>query len=142
MADSNEILAAASKLGGLISTHASIIAYKEIARQLDLDVTARTMLGQYEQLIETLSQKEAQGLPIEVAEKRAFEQLQQSIAMQPTLKRFAQAQMEYMDLMRKVQETINAGLSGQKAAAPAIDDGSTPPPPASNGGSSKIILET
>ena len=136
MADTNEILAAAGNLGGLIATHPTIKTYKEIARQLDLDVAARDLLSQYEQLIERLSQKEAQMLPIEVSEKRAFEQLQQSIALQPTLKRFAQAQADYMDLMRKVQENINGGLNGQAPAEAAA--GSTPAASAP----SKIILET
>lgn len=141
MADTNEILAAAGKLGGLIGTNPAIMAYKEIARQLDLDVAARDLLMQYEQIIERLSQKEAQMLPIEISEKRAFEQLQQSIALQPTLKRFAQAQTDYMDLMRKVQETINSGLNGQ---APAAIDAPAGSAPATNGGggASKIILET
>jgi cell fate (sporulation/competence/biofilm development) regulator YlbF (YheA/YmcA/DUF963 family) len=137
MADTNEILAAAGRLGGLIATHPSIVAYKEVARQLDLDVAARDLLMQYEQLIERLSQKEAQMLPIEISEKRQFEQLQQSIALQPTLKRFAQAQAEYMDLMRKVQENINGGLNGQ--AAPAAEAAGSAPAASAP---SKIILET
>ena len=136
MADTAEIMAFAGRLGGLISTHPSIAAYKEVARQLDLDVAARNLLMQYEQMIEQLTMKEQQMQPISMQEKQAFEQLQQSISMQPTLKRFAQAQAGYMDLMKKVQETINMGLNGQ---APEVEAGGTA---AEGGGASKIILET
>ena len=102
MADTPEILSAASNLGALLASHSIVSGYKETLRQLDLDVAARNLLQQYEQLVETLSAKEAQMQPIEVAEKHQFEQLQQAIMMSPTLKKFATAQGEYMDLMRKV----------------------------------------
>jgi cell fate (sporulation/competence/biofilm development) regulator YlbF (YheA/YmcA/DUF963 family) len=137
MADTNQILAAAHNLGALVATHPTISSYKEVIRQVDLDVGAKQLLQQYEQLIETLSMKEAQMQPIEVAEKQQFERLQQSIAMNATLKKFASAQAEYMDFMKKVQETINAGMSGQ-APAPEIagQPGGAPAAP------SKIILDT
>jgi cell fate (sporulation/competence/biofilm development) regulator YlbF (YheA/YmcA/DUF963 family) len=135
MADTQEILKAAGGLGALVATHPAIAAYREIIRQLDLDVGAKNLLQQYEQLIETLSIKESQMQPIEVAEKRQFEQLQQSIMMNQTLKKFGTAQQEYMDLMKKVQEAINQGMSGK---APADSGGGgAPAAPAS-----KIILET
>ncbi|HVT80088.1 MAG TPA: hypothetical protein VHM90_05480, partial [Phycisphaerae bacterium] len=68
MADTPEIMKAAANLGALVATHPAIAAYKEIIRQLDLDVGAKTLLQQYEQLIELLTMKEQQMQPIEVAE--------------------------------------------------------------------------
>ncbi|HVS73408.1 MAG TPA: YlbF family regulator [Phycisphaerae bacterium] len=140
MADTAEILSAAHKLGGLVATHPIASGYKEIIRQLDLDVGAKQLLQQYEQLIETLAMKEQQMQPIEVAEKQQFERLQQSIAMNATLKKFASTQAEYMDFMRKVQDTINAGMSGQ--AAPPEAGGGSKGAAEAGGGASKIILET
>lgn len=133
MADTQEILRAAGSLGALVATHPVVATYKETIRQLDLDVGAKTLLQQYEQLIEVLSMKEAQMQPIEVGEKRQFEQLQQSIMMNPTLKKFGQVQHDYMEFMKQVQETINQGMTGKlppEAAAPAAAP------------ASKIILET
>jgi hypothetical protein len=148
MADTAEILSAAHKLGGLVATHPIASGYKEIIRQLDLDVGAKQLLQQYEQLIETLAMKEHETLamkeqqmqPIEVAEKQQFERLQQSIAMNATLKKFASTQAEYMDFMRKVQDTINAGMSGQ--APPPEAGGGSKGAAEAGGGASKIILET
>ena len=136
MAETNDILKAAANLGALVATHPSIAAYREIIRQLDLDVGAKQLLQQYEQLIEMLSIKEQQGLPIEVNEKKAFEQLQQSISMNQTLKKFGAAQQEYMELMKKVQETINAGMTGQAPADASAPAGAAPAP------ANKIILDT
>jgi cell fate (sporulation/competence/biofilm development) regulator YlbF (YheA/YmcA/DUF963 family) len=135
VADTQEIMAAAGNLGALIATHPTVTSYKETIRQLDLDVGAKSLLQQYEQLIETLSMKEAQMQPIEVAEKKQFEQLQQSIMMNPTLKKFATVQGEYMDLMKKVQETINDGMAGKLPPAGQGGGGAA-------GGASKIILDT
>lgn len=138
MADTNEILAAANKLGALVATHPAIATYKEVIRQVDLDVGAKQLLQQYEQLIEHLSMKEQQMQPIEVAEKQQFERLQQSISMNATLKKFAAAQAEYMDFMKKVQETINAGMTGQPAPGSPQEITDAPAPAAP----SKIILDT
>jgi cell fate (sporulation/competence/biofilm development) regulator YlbF (YheA/YmcA/DUF963 family) len=140
MADTNEILAAATKLGSLVATHPAIATYKEVIRQVDLDVGAKQLLQQYEQLIELLSMKEQQMQPIEVSEKQQFERLQQSISMNSTLKKFATAQAEYMDFMKKVQETINAGMTGQPAPGSAQEIAGEAPAPAA--APSKIILDT
>ena len=136
MADTQEILAAAGNLGATIATHPVVQSYKETIRQLDLDVGAKSLLQQYEQLIEQLSMKEAQMQPIEIAEKKQFEQLQQSIMMNPMLKKFAAVQGEYMDIMKKVQEAINDGMSGKVPAG----GGAIPGAPAA--APSKIILDT
>ena len=135
MADTQEVMTAAAGLGALIATHPAVIAYKETIRQLDLDVGAKSLLQQYEQLIEMLSAKEAQMQPIEVAEKKQFEMLQQSIMMNPMLKKFATVQGEYMDVMRKVQEAINGGMTGQIPATPPTGAAAPSAP-------SKIILDT
>ncbi len=137
MADTQDILKAAANLGAIVATHPSVASYREIVRQLDLDVGAKTLLQQYEQLIETLSIKESQMQPIEVNEKRQFEQLQQSIMMNQTLKKFGAAQQEYMELMKKVQESINSGLSGKLSLETAPSDDAPAAAPAN-----KIILDT
>ncbi len=138
MPDTNVILAAAHNLGALVATHPTIAAYREILRQLDLDVGAKQLLQQYEQLIEMLSMKEQQMQPIEVAEKQQFERLQQSISMNATLKKFGAAQAEYMDVMKKIQETINQGMSGQPLPPELAGAGGGAPAAAP----SKIILDT
>lgn len=142
MADTQEILNAAMHLGAILATHPIVASYKETIRQLDLDVGAKNLLQQYEQLIEVLSMKEAQMQPIEIAEKKQFEQLQQSIMMNATLKKFGAVQAEYMDIMKKVQETINAGMSGQTPAQipgqQNVGEGGS----GAGGAASKIILDT
>ena len=55
MAETKDITNAAARLGNLIGEHPAVKAYRELARQLDLDVGARNLLGQFEQLMEALA---------------------------------------------------------------------------------------
>jgi cell fate (sporulation/competence/biofilm development) regulator YlbF (YheA/YmcA/DUF963 family) len=133
VAETQEILNAAARLGNLVGEHAGVKAYRELARQLDLDIGARNLLGQFEQLMETLAMKEATGQPIDLNEKQTAQSLQQSIQIHPLLQKLMAAQHEYMELMKTVQETINAGINGQIKATAEMT-GAAP--------ASKIILET
>jgi hypothetical protein len=46
VAETQDILAAAVRLGALVATHPTVLSYKETIRQLDLDVGAKTLLQQ------------------------------------------------------------------------------------------------
>jgi cell fate (sporulation/competence/biofilm development) regulator YlbF (YheA/YmcA/DUF963 family) len=133
VADINDIVAAATKLGGIIGTHPAVGSYRELTRQLDLDISAQKLLGQFEQLVQLLQMKEQQGQPIEVQEKRDFESLQNSIQMHPLIKKLAAAEGEYRAVMTKVQESINTGLTAQLTGQ-ALPETAAP--------ASKIILDT
>jgi len=133
VADTQVITNAAARLGNLIGEHPAVKSYRELGRQLDLDIGARNLLGQFEQLMEMLAMKESQGQPIEIAEKQQAQSLQQSIQIHPLLQKLVAAQQEYMELMKQVQETINGGINGQIHGTP---EGPAAPP------ASKIILET
>ncbi|MGC8625644.1 MAG: YlbF family regulator [Phycisphaerae bacterium] len=119
MAEDYVLLAEARKLGELIGNQAAIKNYRELTRQLELDIGAKSLLEEFEQLMEQLSVKEASMQPIEIAEKQKAQSLQQSVAMHPLLKKLIGSQMEYMELMRKVQEAITAGINQPEATAAA-----------------------
>ena len=133
MAETKDILNSAARLGNLIGEHPAVMAYRELARQLDLDISARNLLGQFEQLMETLAMKESTGQPIEMNEKQLAQSLQQSIQIHPLLQKLMASQQAYMELMKQVQETINSGINGTVKGTPE----GAPAAPAS-----KIILDT
>ncbi len=123
MVENQKVFEEAQKLGSLIGSHAAVKRYMELTHQLELDVTAKALIGEFEQLMETLATKEASMQPIEVAEKQKFQSLQQSMAIHPLIQKLMAAQTDYTDLMRKVQEAINKGIStpadGPQDALPA-----------------------
>jgi cell fate (sporulation/competence/biofilm development) regulator YlbF (YheA/YmcA/DUF963 family) len=143
VADEKQILASASALGSMIASHPAIITYRELMRQLDLDISARNLLEQFQQVMEVLAMKEATGQPLDLQEKQQFQSLQQSVAMHPLLKKIMQGQVDYTNLMRAVQEAINAGLAKGPAGQILTDTSESEPaaaPAPSPSPASKIIL--
>ncbi|MCE9590175.1 MAG: YlbF family regulator [Planctomycetes bacterium] len=120
MATTQEILAAAKELGKLIATHEASAKFEETLRKLEADVEAQRALNDYNRHMTKLSEKEAAGKPIEVEDKKQLEKLQAGIARNATLRDFQMRQMDYLDLMRRVDEAMS-GDAGAAApgAAPA-----------------------
>ncbi len=116
MANMQEILKAAGDLGKLIAEHASARKFEETVRKLQADVEAQRVLNDYNRHMSKVAEKEASGKPIEVEDKRQLEKLQAAMVRNPLLREFQVAQMDYLDLMRKVDEAM-AG-SGPEASAP------------------------
>lgn len=131
MAAQETLIIEARKLGGLIAQQPVVKSYRELTRQLELDIGARSLLEQFERSMELLAMKEASGQPLDLAEKQKIQSLQQSVAIHPFLKKLIGAQLEYMELMRNVQEAINDGVNEPAGAAKEIDSTSAPAAPAS-----------
>lgn len=114
-----QILEAATKLGQMISEHPAAKKMEDTITKLQSDADAQKILTEYNQTIQTLSQKEAQGQPIEVADKAKLGELQKQVAMNPNLRDFQMVQMDYVDLMRRVDDAISGrpdGDSGDDSA--------------------------
>lgn len=131
MADQDMLLTEAKKLGSVIARQAAVHNYRELSRQLELDIGARSLLEQFERAMEVLAMKEASGQPLDLSEKQKIQSLQQSVSIHPFLKKLIASQIEYMDLMRAVQEAITEGVN-QPIEANLLDEKpSSAAPPAS-----------
>lgn len=106
MATTQEILAAAKELGKLIATHESSVQFEQTLRKLEADIEAQRLMNDYNRHMTGLAEKEAAGKPIEIADKRQLEKLQAGIARNATLREFQMKQMDYLDLMRRVDEAM------------------------------------
>ena len=116
MATTQEILDSAKSLGKLIATHEAARSFEENLKKLEADVDAQRVLNDLNRHAVTLAEKEQNGQPIEVEDKRKLEKLQGDVARNAVLQNFQLMQMDYVDLMRKVDEAI----SGRDSAAPAL----------------------
>ena len=128
MTTTQEVLDAAKKLGSLINEHEAAQRMQQAVERIQQDSEAQRLLNDYNRQVQTIAEKESQGKPIEVEDKRALEKLQNQIASNPTLRQFQIAQMHYVDLMRQVDEAI-AGKAPQAAAG-----AQAAPPPGAGGG--------
>ena len=116
MADTDAILKAATDLGKLIAAHPTTRKYEDVLKRLDDDTDAQRLMTDLNRHRETLAEKEAAGKPIEVDDKKKMTQLQQDVAMSPILRDLQMAQMDYLDLMRKVDQRM-ADAAGPDAPA-------------------------
>ncbi len=119
MATTQEILSAARDLGKLIASHPAAVKFEDIVKQLQADVEAQRLLTDLNRHMEALGEKEAQGQPIEVADKRKLEELQGKMIRHPLLSKFQMVQMDYLDLMRQVDDALAGG-------SPAATGGAAP----------------
>lgn len=107
MATTQEILEAAQALGKQISTHEASIKFEKLLKALQEDVEAQRLLNDYQRHMAKIAEKETKGNPIEVDDKRRLEDLQNRVISHPTLRDLQVSQMDYMDLMRQVNEAIS-----------------------------------
>lgn len=115
MATTQEILDAAHALGKIISTHEVARKLEDAVGKLQGDLEAQRVMTDYQRFLNSLAEKESQGRPIEVADKKKLDDLQNQVIRNPLLRAFQMAQMDYLDLMRKV----DAAISGESPEAPA-----------------------
>lgn len=124
MPSTQEILDDARKLGEKIAGHDVAKKLESALKALDGDQKAQRALNDYNRHLQSIAEKEQSGRPIEVEDKKKLRDLQNAVVSSPTLRDFQIAQMDYMDLLRKVDEAMTGevdapipGGGGQPAAA-------------------------
>ncbi|HAI10975.1 MAG TPA: hypothetical protein DCM28_04680 [Phycisphaerales bacterium] len=127
MATKQEIMDAATKLGKLIADNPVGQKLEDAIKKLESDLDAQRAMNDYQRVIQALSEKEAAGQPIEVEEKQKLQTLQNAVMHNLTLQQFQIAQMDYLDLMREVDQVVSAQSTGQQA----VSDAAQPAPAAS-----------
>ncbi len=118
MASTEQILKAARDLGELVSTHEATRKLTDALKQLEKDRDAQRLLTDHRRHMSTIAQKEQEGKPIEVSDKHKLEDLQSKVIQHPLLRDLQIIQMDYLDLMRQVDEAIS-GLP-KETEAPAV----------------------
>jgi len=107
VATTQEILNSAKALGQQVSTHEASIKFEKSLKALQADVEAQRLLNDYQRHMAKIAEKETKGDPIEVEDKRRLEDLQGQVVTHSTLRDLQVSQMDYLDLMRQVDEMIS-----------------------------------
>jgi cell fate (sporulation/competence/biofilm development) regulator YlbF (YheA/YmcA/DUF963 family) len=103
-ATEQEIVDQAKKLGDLVAQHPAIAKYREAQRAVSQDPDASRLLSEFDRQLETLARQEQSGMGVTDAQRRSLEALQAQIASQLKVKALSIAQVDYMDLLRKVSQ--------------------------------------
>ena len=119
MATTEQILQAAGDLGKMVAEHTAAKTFADTTAKLHKDTDAQRTLNDYHRHVQSLQEKQSAGKPIEVEDKRRLEKLQQNMVKNPLLRDLQMVQMDYLDLMRKVDQAM--AIQDQSAAqSPAL----------------------
>lgn len=125
MATTQEILQAAQDLGKLIASHPAAVQFEKIVKELQADIQAQRLMTDLNRQLEKIAEKEANQQPIEVADKRAVEEIQNKVIRHPLLSKFQMVQMDYLDLMRQVDQALTAHEADMIPTGQPIDQAPT-----------------
>jgi cell fate (sporulation/competence/biofilm development) regulator YlbF (YheA/YmcA/DUF963 family) len=121
--DTQQLMQEAEKLGRLVAQHPAVARYKSAQKAVSDDPEAGRMLADMDRQIESLSRQEQSGMPISDAQRAALEAAQNRVVSHIKIKNWNMAQVDFIDLLRKITQTIQRQLGDQPA--PGADGGSS-----------------
>ena len=124
--ETQQIMDEASKLGDLVAQHPAVARYKEARRAVDQDPEANRLMSELERQYETLARQQQSGLPITDAQQQQLESIQSRIVSHLKIKALNLAQVEFIDLLRRVTQTIQRQLNLQEAVPQSATGGGGP----------------
>jgi cell fate (sporulation/competence/biofilm development) regulator YlbF (YheA/YmcA/DUF963 family) len=130
--DTQQIMDAAAKLGEMLSQHPAIQKYRDAQKAVSADPDAARLLREFDRTLESLARNEQAGVPVTDAQRMALENLQAQIMSHIKIKALNMAQVDFVDLLRKVTQTIHRPLADTTGAGPAA--GAAGGAPAGGGG--------
>src|SRR5688572_20036008 len=125
--DTQHIMEEAEKLGRIVAQHPAVARYKSAQKAVADDPEAGRLLADMDRQIEALSRQEQAGLPITDAQRAALEASQNRVVSHLKIKNWNLAQVEFVDLLRKISQTIQRQPGDQPAATAAPPAGSPMP---------------
>lgn len=127
--DTNQILADADKLGQLVAQHPAVERYRNAQRAVAEDPDANRTMAEFERQLESLARQEQTGMPVTDAQRQQLESLQSRIVSNVKVKNLNMAQVDFIDLLRKVNQAIQSkvveagGMGGAAGGAGAAGRG-------------------
>jgi len=109
--DTQKILEAAEAVGKLLVQHPAVEKYKQAQKAVTEDAEAARLLSEFDRQIEALGRLEQSGGAITDAQRMQLEALQGRIVSHIKIKALNMAQVEFVDLLRKVSQTYQKPLA-------------------------------
>jgi cell fate (sporulation/competence/biofilm development) regulator YlbF (YheA/YmcA/DUF963 family) len=112
----------ASKLGDLVAQHPAVAKYKAAQKAFSEDTDATRLMAEFNRQLEALARQEQSGMPVTDAQAKQLESLQSQIISHIKIKNLNMAQVDFVDLLRKINQQIQSklvDLAGAKGASGA-----------------------
>ncbi len=111
MPEIEDLLAKARTLGEALAAHPSVQAYYATQRAMRADQAAQGLLQAYQTHTTRMHELEAGRQPVEVADKQKLRELEAQMAGNAALKALMRAQADYIDVMNRVNQAMDAPLT-------------------------------
>jgi cell fate (sporulation/competence/biofilm development) regulator YlbF (YheA/YmcA/DUF963 family) len=117
--DTQQILDEAAKIGELLLQHPAIARYKQARKSVEEDPEATRLLGELDRQVDAITRLRQSGIPPTDAQQQTIEALQNKIVSHIKIKALNMAQVEFVDLLRKITQTIQRPLADTPPAPAA-----------------------
>jgi cell fate (sporulation/competence/biofilm development) regulator YlbF (YheA/YmcA/DUF963 family) len=117
----------AGKLGDLVAQHPAVARYKDARKGVEQDPDANRLLAEFDRQIESLARQQQSGLPVTDAQQQSLEALQSRLVSHLKIKALNMAQVEFIDLLRRITQTIQTRLNLQEGGASPASSGAGGP---------------
>src|SRR5271154_2094980 len=104
--DTQQIMDEAAKVGELVAQHPVVARYKQARKAVEEDAEASRLLAELDRPVESLARQHQSGMPPTDAQQQSVEALQSKIVSHLKIKALNMAQVEFVDLLRKITQTI------------------------------------
>lgn len=108
--DTQQIMDAAEKLGKMVAEHPAVARYQQAQKSVAEDPEAARLLSDFDKTLEKLARQEQSGMPVTEAQQQQLQALQGRIVSHIKVKALNMAQVDFIDLLRKVNQTIQKPL--------------------------------
>jgi cell fate (sporulation/competence/biofilm development) regulator YlbF (YheA/YmcA/DUF963 family) len=109
----NDIIDMAARLGKAIARSPQAETLRKARAAMNAQNDVMQLLRDFQKQSERIAELQENDKPIEVEEKHKLDELHEQLLAKDVFKSFTAAQVEYVDLMRKVNEAISMELGAK-----------------------------
>jgi len=102
-----EILAKANELGDLIKNTEAYTYFEEMNNAVENNNEASLLLKKYNEIAETIQQKQAAGFTLEKFEQERFREISGSVASNELLVKYLKARDIYIELLMSIHKALS-----------------------------------
>jgi len=103
-----EILVKANELGILIKNTEAFIKFEELNDEVENDKEASLLLKKYNEIAETVQQKQSAGFTLEKFEQERFREISGAVASNELLLKYLKARNIYMELLMSIHKALSS----------------------------------
>ena len=108
--DADQLIAEAEKLGQLVAQHPAVARYKDAQKAVESDADATRLMSEFNRQMDALERQMQAGINVTDAQRQGIEALQSRIVSHLKIKALNLAQVEFIDLLRRITQTIQKPL--------------------------------